>query len=254
MIEGLAIAAWTFPVLFGGEAPAIATPQEADSLAIDLSRHEVSVALDYTGAELVLFGATEGAGDIVVEIRGPLRAEVVRHKERIAGIWLNSDEMVFGRVPAFYAVASSAPLEQVLPPEERAQHRIGIDNLWLPPSTPGAEERVRAFREALVRNKQRIHLFPVEPAEVRFVGNRLFRTDVHFPPSASVGPYDVRVFLVRDGRIVSQKATPLILSRVGFGARVFHLAHENSAFYGVLAIAIAVMAGWLASIFFRSKA
>jgi len=254
MIDGLAIAAWVFPALFGGEATGLAPAQGPDGLAIDLSRHEVSVALDFAGAELVLFGATEGAGDVVVEVRGPLRAEVVRRRDRVAGIWLNQDEVVFGRVPAFYAVASSAPLDQLMPPEERARHRIGVDNLWLPPSMPGAAEKVGVFREALVRNKQRIHLFPVEPTEVRFIGNRLFRTDIHFPPTASVGSYDVRVFLVEDGRIVSQKATPLILSRVGFGARVFDLAHENSTVYGLLAIAIAVVAGWLASVFFRSKA
>jgi uncharacterized protein (TIGR02186 family) len=254
MIEGFSLAAWMFPVLFGAQPAAVAVPPGHDELVIDLSRHEVSVALNYAGAELVLFGATAEAGDVVVEVRGPRRTEVVRRKERVGGIWLNSEEVVFGNVPAFYALASSAPLDQILPLKELVQERIGVDHLWLTPTEKIAEQEADAFRAALVRNKQRVNLFPAEPTEVKFLGNRLFRTDIHFPANASVGPYRVTVFLVKGGEVVRSASTPLILSRTGFEARVFDLAHTNGLAYGLLAIAIAVVAGWLASVFFRSKA
>jgi uncharacterized protein (TIGR02186 family) len=254
MIDGLTLAAWMFPALFGATPATVAVPPGHEELVIDLSRHEVSVALNYAGAELVLFGATEGAGDVVVEVRGPLRTEVVRHKDRIAGIWLNRDEVVFERVPAFYAIASSAPLDQILPPAEQAEEHVGVGNLWLVPSGSFPAKEINAFRAALVRNKQRVNLFPTEPAEVKFLGNRLFRTDIHFPANASVGPYQVSVLLVKNGEVVRSAKTPLILSRAGFEARVFDLAHTNELAYGLLAIAIAGVAGWLASVFFRSKA
>ncbi len=254
MIEGLSLATWLFPALFGVQPAAVAVPPGRDELVVDLSRHEVSVALNYAGAELVLFGVTEGTGDVVVEVRGPRRTEVVRRKERMGGIWLNSDEVVFGNVPAFYALASSAPIDQILPAEELAQERIGVENLWLTPNQKIAENEASAFRAALVRNKQRVNLFPSEPTEVKFLGNRLFRTDIHFPANASVGPYRVTVFLVRGGEVVRSASTPLILSRAGFEARIFDLAHTNGLAYGLLAIAIAGVAGWLASVFFRSKA
>lgn len=248
-----ALAAWLFPALFG-PTPAAAAPQAGNELAVDLSRHEVSIAVDYAGAELVLFGATEGKGHVIVEVRGPLRSEVVRRKDRVVGIWLNREEVVFERVPSFYAIASSAPLHQVLPPEHLARERLGVDNLWLNYSGDIPAAEADAFRAALVRNKQRINLFPEVPTEVRFLGNRLFRTDIHFPANASVGAYRVTVFLVRNGRIVRSTTTPLILSRGGFEARIFDLAHTNTLAYGILAIAIAAVAGWLASVFFRSKA
>lgn len=254
MIEGASLAAWLFPALFGAAPMTAALPTARDELVIDLSRHEVSVALNYAGAELVLFGATEGDGDVVVEVRGPRRTEVVRRKDRVGGIWLNREEVVFARVPAFYAVASSAPLDAILSSEQRARQRIGVDNLWLPHSKRAPEAEIRPFREALVRNKQRVNLFPAEPGTVKFLGNRLFRTDIHFPANASVGPYEVIVYLVKNGDVVRSASTPLILSRAGFEARVFDLAHTNGLAYGILAIVIAGVAGWLASVFFRSKA
>jgi uncharacterized protein (TIGR02186 family) len=253
MIGGVILAAWTLPVLLSATSTAAAAPPDQE-LAVDLSKHEVSVAVNYAGADLVLFGATEGIGDVVVEVRGPLRAEVVRQKERVAGIWLDRNEMVFERVPAFYAIASSGPLDGILPLPEQVREHIGPENQWLVPPSGVSAKDVAIFRAALMRNKQRERLFPVEPTEVRFLGNRLFRTDIHFPANASVGPYQVKVLLVKNGKIVSSAQTPLILSRVGFEARVFELAHAQSLAYGILAIAIAIMAGWLASVFFRGKA
>jgi hypothetical protein len=61
------------------------------------------------------------------------------------------------------------------------------------------------------------------------------------------------VFLVEDGEVVSAEITPLIVSKVGFEAGVFHFAHRHSLAYGVLAILIAVVAGWTASVAFHKS-
>ncbi len=43
----------------------------------------------------------------------------------------------------------------------------------------------------------------------------------------------------------------LEVRKVGFEARVYDFAHRYSAIYGLLAIVLAVVAGWLGSVFFR---
>ena len=40
-------------------------------LVADLSAHEISITTGFSGTELLLFGATEGEGDVIVVIRGP---------------------------------------------------------------------------------------------------------------------------------------------------------------------------------------
>ena len=43
----------------------------------------------------------------------------------------------------------------------------------------------------------------------------------------------------------------LNVKKIGVEAGIYNFAHEYSFAYGVLAILIAVMSGWFASVFFR---
>ena len=44
---------------------------------------------------------------------------------------------------------------------------------------------------------------------------------------------------------------PLFVSKIGVEAFVFDLARQHAVYYGLIAIAIALMAGWLAHLAFR---
>ena len=224
----------------------------AGDLVADLSDHLVAITTGFTGTKVLLFGATLGKGDVVVVVRGPRQRQLVRRKDRIAGIWLNNAAMTFQGVPAFYSVASSRPLAEIVPPAVAARHQIGIENVRLAAPEGADADAARVFRDALVRNKQRAELYGEEPGTILFLGNRLFRTDLYFPANAPVGTYEVQVLLLRDGEVASASITPLIVSRIGFEAGVFDFAHRHALAYGVLAVLIAVMAGWLAGIIFRN--
>jgi uncharacterized protein (TIGR02186 family) len=225
----------------------------ASDLVADLSNHLVAITTGFTGTKVLLFGATRGAGDVVVVVRGPRNRQLVRQKDRIAGIWINNAEMSFQGVPAFYRVASSRPLADLVPPPVAARHQIGIENVRLAAPEGADADEARAFRDALVRNKQRVELYGKAPGTIVFLGNRLFRTDLYFPANAPVGTYEVQVLLFRGGEVASASMTPLTVSRIGFEAGVFDFAHRHALAYGVLAVLIAVMAGWLAGIIFRNK-
>jgi uncharacterized protein (TIGR02186 family) len=223
----------------------------AGDLVADLSSHLVAITTGFTGTKVLLFGATQGEGDVVVVVRGPRHRQLVRRKDRIAGIWIKNAEMVFQGVPAFYSVASSRPLADLVPPAVAARHQIGIENVRLAAPEGADADQVRTFRNALVRNKQRAELYGKAPSTIAFLGNRLFRTDLYFPSNAPVGTYEVRILLFRGGEVASASITPLIVSRIGFQAGVFDFAHRHALAYGVLAVLIAIMAGWIAGIVFR---
>ena len=89
---------------------ASAVPARAQSLVSDLSNHLVAITSDFTGAEVLLFGSIVAEGDIVVTIAGPRIPVVVRRKQRVLGIWMNTDTIEFNNTPAFYAVASTRPI------------------------------------------------------------------------------------------------------------------------------------------------
>ena len=224
----------------------------AQELIVDLSQHLVAITTGFTGADVLLFGAAEQGEDVIVIVRGPPTRTVVRRKERIAGIWINRDRMVFPRAPAFYHVAASGDLAGRSVAEILNAYRIGADFTNLRPRDRDAKaDEVEPFREALIRNKQRMNLYSTETWPVIFIGKRLFRTTIPFPANVPTGTYQVEVHSLKGGRIVDSATTPLVVSKAGFGAAVYDFAHNYSAAYGLIAIATAAMAGWAAGTIFR---
>jgi uncharacterized protein (TIGR02186 family) len=184
---------------------------------------------------------------------GPRENQIVRRKGRVAGIWVNRDSLEFARVPSYYAVASSAPLDQIARPEVLARHELGVEHLHLEPvDSSGLDaSQIEAFREALVRNKQRQRLYTSAPPPVSFLGPRLFRTTLNFPANVAPGIYQVQVFEVEDGYVKDAQRSALVISKVGLEADVFDFAQQRAPLYGLLAIVMAVGLGWLAGVIFR---
>lgn len=229
------------------------TPGRPADLVAALSNHLVAITTGFSGARVLLFGTTSGTGDVVVVVRGPDAATIVRRKERTFGIWMNQAEMVFVGVPGFYALASSRPIADILGEQTAALHQIGINHLRLVADSRAGTAEIAAFRQALTRNKEESGLYAPIVGDVTFLGDRLFRTDLWIPHNAPNGYYTVSVFLVRDGEIANAESTPLLVSKVGLEARVFDFAHRYAMLYGLLAAVAAAAAGWAANALLRKE-
>ena len=242
----LALAILASVVLDAGRARA------AQELIADLSEHLVAITTGFAGAEVLLFGAVEHPGDIVVVVRGPPRPVRMHRKSRVFGIWMNTATMTFSAVPSYYALSASDDLDAITLPSVRARHDLGLAHMNLPlPRAKASANVARDWRAALIRAKQRDGHYHAEVGDVVFLGARLFRAKVRFPANVPTGRYTVETFYLRDGRVVAAQATPLQVGKVGLEAEIFDFAHERAGFYGVIAIAIALMAGWLAHSIFR---
>lgn len=228
-----------------------AAPARAQPLVFDLSSHLIAITTGFSGTELLLFGATEGEGDVVVVLRGPETAPVVRKKSRVAGIWINTERLQFSGVPAFYRVAASRPVEQIVPQGVRARHQIGLENIRMTPPQDARPETAATFRAGLLRNQEARALFSSEVGRVTFLGPRLFRTRVVLPANVPPGAYTAEVLLLRNGQVIAAQTTPMFVSKIGVGAEVYDFAHRHAALYGILAILLAVLSGWGASVAFR---
>ena len=221
-------------------------------LVADLSNHLVAITTGFTGTDVLLFGATDGPGDIVVVVRGPARDEVVRRKGRFGPIWANAAEVTFRDVPSYYRVASSRPLEELAPANLLAGQQIGLETIRTLTADETPTTQAGEFRKALVRIKNEQLLYDQSVGEIQLMSNRLFRTELHFPATVPTGTYTVSVYLFRDGQITSAEIVPLTISKIGVGADIYDFAHGRLAFlYGLIAIILAASAGWAAGAIFR---
>jgi uncharacterized protein (TIGR02186 family) len=234
-------------------AMSVSKPARADPLVVDLSNHLVAISTGFTGTDVLLFGAIENKGDVVITVRGPERDMVVRRKERKVGIWINTKSAYVRNVPAYYATAASRPIELIANDRLFASYHIGLHNQRFVTTMDGDDTDDSLYRDALLRNMKYVGLFNDKPAKISFLSNQLFRTDIHFPANTPTGTYLIDVYLIRDGRIASIKSTPLVVSKTGISAEIYDFAHRYSALYGIIAVIIAGIAGWIASVLFRKN-
>lgn len=235
--------------------PAAAT----EEVVLGLSQNRVSITANFDGSEILIFGAVkrqapvpEGAPlEVIVAIEGPSLPLTVRRKEKKYGIWINTDSLVVDSAPAFYAVATSAPFDQVLSQTEDLRYRISIPRAIRSVGAPASIKNAELFTDAVIRIRQKNGLYQVHEGEVMIDQQTLFRTSVALPSNLIEGDYKTRILLTRDGNVISVHETLIDVRKVGLERFLFSLSREKPFIYGLLSLAIAIAAGWGASAIFR---
>jgi len=233
-------------VLLGGARDPILVPE--------VSQHEIQVRQGFTGTELLLYGAIltpEGtrAGqdyDIVVVLKGPTNAIVLREKQRIAGIWVNAASAEFRSAPSFFAVASSRPISQIVDDRTAAIYELGLPWLQLSPIGAFDPEEQRRFSAGLVERRLREGLYKEDPRGVNVSEQVLYQARIALPSSVQTGSYIAETFAISKGRVVASAISRVEVKKLGF-ERATALFAENYGFlYGLLAVAISIGMGFLA--------
>ncbi len=225
----------------------------AQSVIADLAEHLVAIHTGFDGTNILIFGMLPKNSELAIVVRGPARPTVMHRKGSVAGVWVNTATMTFPDAPSFYALASSAPLTEMVAPYERERLRLGLDDLDLQPSGRASPNLLAEWRAGLVRAKQRHGLYITDPSEIIILGGNLFRSTIEMPSNVPIGSYLIDVYLFRDGLNIAAQSLPLAVSKVGVEAQLYALAHQHSALYGILSIVIALLVGWIAHLLFRRR-
>lgn len=243
-------------IILGAVLAFLSSPVLAEDLATDLSDHEIAITSSFAGTSLLLFG-TRGADpddvDIIVTVHGPETPMKVWRKQRVAGIWVNSEPVTFANVPGYYAVASNRPLEEITTADYLRTNNIGPENLVLLSAENIAIAEARELRTAIIDNRSTAGLYLTDAGAVTFPPGGLFRTDIIFPANVPVGNYRILVFLLKDGVELDRTSTVLGIGKQGIEQQIYSFAYERPALYGLIAIVLAVVAGWTAAMIFRTS-
>ena len=229
-----------------------------EEIVLGLSQSEVAITARFDGSDILIFGAVkretpipETTLEAIITIEGPSGPLVVRRKERRFGIWVNAAALEVESAPSFYAVASSGPLDEVLQRIENERYGITVDRAIQAVSRTVEFGNTQDFTKALIRIQQDNGSYQQLENAVVLDQQTLFRTSIALPSNLTEGDYRARIFLTRKGNVVSQFETIIDVRKVGLERFLYNLAHERAPIYGVLAIFIAVIAGWGASAAFR---
>jgi uncharacterized protein (TIGR02186 family) len=227
-----------------------------ESVQADVSTRSVAVTSSFTGTEIVVFGAVDnsrqtsaeaGLYDVVIILEGAGTEIVVRRKSNIAGIWVNTQSLTFVSVPSYYAIASTRPLDEIAAPNVLNENDIGFQHVRMSPvqgwETGLTTADLQVFRDAVIRLKMRDGLYTRDEYDVTFIGRSLFRATIELPANVPVGLLNAKVFLFREGQLISTYVGRVDLERQGLERVLHDFAFKQPLWYGLATVVIAVIAG-----------
>lgn len=244
-----------------GALPGKAQTTPTESIQIGLSTDAVSITAGFSGADLTIFGSLENADplvarqgryDVIVVLEGPARPVVVRRKDRVLGVWVNLESETFENVPVSYSVATTRPLQDITDPNSYKQLSLGASNLYMQPvDASDSPTTIEEFTTALRNRKRATGLYSENVGGVQFLSQNLFRATVRLAPNVPVGTHKARAFLFKSGLFIKESSAQLEIRKSGFEQSVFRVAHDYSFLYGVFAVSLAMLTGWLGRLVFR---
>jgi len=244
-----------------GYVTILMAPQQvkAERMVTDLSRHVIEITSEFSGTQLLIFGAIErnfsqaygnkslvnGDYDIIVVVQSSRHDMVIRRKELVGPIWVNKKSQTLKNIQGYYAVTTTRPLDLILSPKPLMRLGVGIEQLKVDfkGAVPAAE--AKKYREGFIRIMKGKKLYSQQEGTISILDGILFRAILDFPANMPVGEYRVDVHLVRDGMVLLSETTPLEVGKKGLERVIYKFAHQQPAYYGILAVIIALFAGWL---------
>ena len=239
-----------------------AAAQAADPrLVPDVSSRAIDIQYSFTVEELLLFGAIlypgqrlpDDRADIVVVLKGPVRPIVLREKQRVAGIWVNASSIRLRTSPAFYAIGSSRPIDELVDERTAAIFELGLSNLSMSPTGFPEAKTLERFEAGLIDLYRRAGLFVENPAAVEITEGVLYRARIPVPARVPVGTYRAETYLISRGRVLAVASRDVQIRKAGFERFVALAAERHGFLYGLSAVLLSLVLGYGASAIFRRR-
>lgn len=239
----------------------LSAQQNDPRLVPDVSSRTIEIQYSFTGEELLLFGAIlypgqrvpEDRADIVVVLKGPVQPIILREKSRVAGIWVNAADLRLRTAPAYYAIGSSRPIDQLVDERTAAIFELGLSNLSMSPTGFPEAQSLARFERGLIDLYKRLGLYYENPAAVEISEDVLYRARIPVPARVPIGTYRAETFLISQGRVLAVASRDVEIRKAGFERFVAQAADEHGFLYGLTAVFLSLAMGFGASALFRRR-
>lgn len=230
-----------------------------ESLQIGLSTDTISISSNFGGTALTIFGALDGADpliqrqgryDLVVVLEGPEVPLVVRRKQRVFGMWVNTASASFDLAPLSYIAASTRSLQDITDKQTFSKLTLGVTALKLD-SNADKTAIAGEFSEAFKKLNADAGTYSETSGNVEFISQNLFRATLLLPGSIPVGQHQARAYLFRNGTFIRESSAELAIVKSGTEQAISRAAQDQSVWYGFASVALAVAIGWLGNAVFR---
>ena len=208
----------------------------------------VEMGTFYGGAKVHVAGVASAGNKVIVVVRGPSTAEVFNKISHVGPIWVNTGKVTVSGVPSLQLIFTSQPLQTCLNAAALDRYQLDLDSLKKRMQIESKAPDKDRIAEDFLAFKARRATYRITSGGVQMgasnQGELAYRLDFEMPRSAKPGQYRVSVLECRNGDVARQSEVEMDLVEVGFPALIARLAKEQAPLYGILAIIIAMLAGF----------
>jgi uncharacterized protein (TIGR02186 family) len=221
----------------------------SNPMVAGISQNTVEIHSSFNGAQLLIFGARNIPGDMIIAVRGPVSKVVMRRKQRVAGMWMHVEQQKYLDLPLFYALASTKPLPQITSFNTLAALGIGQE----PVIRASSDTITPRFDEALTQSFGKKRWWQVPFNRISYFNESLFQVRLDLPDSLPGGNYTAEVYLFDHGKLLAMQTIPLTVYKTGLEAELYTHAENDSLRYGIAAVLMALAGGWLGHRLFHRR-
>ncbi len=223
------------------------------ALTTQVTPQNVPITLFYHGAQISIQGQNASDTDLIVKISSEPSGAHMKFKGKAAGLfWMKMGDISFEHVPSAYLLYTSRNLDDILSEDQRIKEGIGFEAIKAGTTVESSAKDMDPDRwiGEFIKFKQAEKLYQLEEnAIIRQQGG--YQLNIDWPYQAAPGTYDVEVIAVREGSIVDKTVTSFTVERTGTVSKLSDLALNHAAIYGVIAILVAMAAGFAVGALFK---
>ena len=228
---------------------------QALALTCKVTPGTIPISLGYHGTKVKITGARLQAPDLILQIYSPPGEEHLKYKGKAGGIfWMKLGTMTFENVPDVCLVYSTRDTHELLSPEKCAELSIGFDSLKNKAEIKSTLENLDRDKwlKEFMKFKKVEHLYLEKSGVVKIdQASQTYELDIDWPFEAPPGEYYVEVFAIKDQQVIDKAEAKIKDHRVGIEEILSYMAFETPALYGIIALVVAVIAGFGVGMIFK---
>jgi len=209
----------------------------------------------FQGAPLTLSADIPKGAGAVVEILGATHEDHLLRQGRRGGLWMSVGEVTVQGAPSVYLLLSTSNVAA----HSDSGTQWGYEALGKKIKFLGSipHDGAGALFEQFVRLKESESLYGLFPASLKAVrtsnGRATIEGQLMLPSNIAPGNYRIVLSVLNSGKLLEQRSVELPITMRGLPAFLASLAHKHAVLYGLVAVVIAIVTGFVMGFIFKGK-
>jgi uncharacterized protein (TIGR02186 family) len=210
----------------------------------------IDIDAAYNGARVTVTGSVPADAEAFIRVVGPTETYKLKQKGRVMGLWMNTGSVEIANVPGLFLLYRSQGGGAV--PAD-----LGLRSIHQAAQVVAQDQDKQALLDEFFKLKGQVGLYGETNNAIQYGAlagaTKSFTAALTLPAALPQGSFTLEVFAIRDGAVIALQTRGIEAREVGLPAWISNLAFQHGAMYGILAVLVAVMAGWATGVMFKAS-